>query len=64
MFPVLRRVRVRRWAPLLVLVLGMVGAGMGAIVGEPNSWLWFGAGAVLAVVIATATSWRRSHHPR
>jgi hypothetical protein len=52
MFPVLRRVRIRQWAPLLGLVLGLLGDAIGAAFGHPNSWLWFLGGVVVAALVA------------
>lgn len=42
----------KQWLPLTALVLGLIGSAVGAIAGQPNSWLWFGAGVVVAVVWA------------
>ncbi|MBT1679821.1 hypothetical protein [Curtobacterium aurantiacum] len=42
----------KQWLPLTALVLGLIGSAVGDIAGQPNSWLWFGAGVVVAVVWA------------
>ncbi|KIQ12462.1 hypothetical protein RU06_02265 [Curtobacterium flaccumfaciens] len=42
----------KQWLPLTALVLGLIGSAAGALAGQPNSWLWFAAGVVVAVVWA------------
>jgi hypothetical protein len=41
------------------LALGLIGAGIGALMGQPNSWGWFIAGALLGAVVATSETLRR-----
>ncbi|MDM7891428.1 hypothetical protein [Curtobacterium caseinilyticum] len=43
---------VKQLLPLLALVLGLVASAIGERIGQPNSWLWFGGGVVVAVVWA------------
>jgi hypothetical protein len=38
----------------------MAAAAIGAVVGQPNSWLWFGAGILVALVIV-AISYARDY---
>jgi hypothetical protein len=44
--------KVKQWLPLAALILGLIGSALGEFAGQPNSWLWFGAGVVVAVVWA------------
>jgi hypothetical protein len=47
-----KQLRVRQWAPLTILAAGLAGAGLGALAGDPNSWLWFAGGAVIPALYA------------
>jgi bacteriorhodopsin len=60
MFPVLKRIKIRQWAPLFALAVGLAAAAIGAAVGQPNSWLWFGGGIIAALVIV-AISYERKY---
>ena len=51
MFPIFARLRVRQWLPLCALFLATVGAAVGAVFGQPNSWTWFIGGGLVAVLI-------------
>jgi len=55
MFPLLRRLKLRQWLPVASLLLGLIASFVGAQYGQPNSWLWFGGGVALAVVLAVIT---------
>jgi hypothetical protein len=43
---------VRQWIVFVALAGGLAAAAVGEQRGMPNSWAWFGSGAVLAVVVA------------
>ena len=47
---------VKQWIILTSLLLGFVGGAIGAAFGQPNSWLWFGAGVLVAIVLVPATA--------
>ncbi|KRC60680.1 hypothetical protein ASE14_06755 [Agromyces sp. Root81] len=51
---------VKQWILLTSLMLGFLGGGIGAAFGQPNSWLWFGAGVLVAVALVPATASLRS----
>ena len=48
MFPGLAKKRIRQILPLLALASALVGAGIGSLVGQPNSWVWALGGAAVA----------------
>ncbi|MFC9560321.1 hypothetical protein [Agromyces sp. NPDC056965] len=47
---------VKQWLMLTSLVLGLIGSAIGAAIGQPNSWLWFGAGVLVALLLVPATA--------
>lgn len=55
MFPILARLRMRQWLPLFTLLLATSGAALGAAFGQPNSWVWFIGGGLVAIVIGVIT---------
>lgn len=66
MFPVLKRIKIRQWAPLFSLGMGLLGSWIGGRLGQEASPLWFGAGVVVAVIIVLLTYLRRrrrEHRP-
>jgi len=63
MFPLLRRLKLRQWLPVASLLFGLIASFVGAQYGQPNSWLWFSGGVVLAVVFAV-TMRRRTRTDR
>lgn len=64
MFPVLKRIKIRQWAPLFTLFAGFGGRWVGVhYFGERLSWLWFGAGVLVALIIV-GTAYRRKYYVR
>lgn len=57
---VMKKRLIRQWLPLAALAAGLVGAAIGELVGQPNSWGWFVAGATVAAVAALLQA-RRQH---
>lgn len=54
---------VRQYAVFVVLGFAIVACAVGAMyVGQPNSWLWFGIGSLVAAVVLGALYLRRKHH--
>ena len=60
MFPVLKRIRIRQWAPLFTLMSGLAGSAFGQLVGQSHSWLWFAGGILVAAIVVTVAYVRRA----
>jgi uncharacterized membrane protein YfcA len=54
-----RPLRTRQWLPLAVLGAFVLGSGIGALMGNPNSWLWALGGVAVILTIAAIVSVRR-----
>jgi hypothetical protein len=52
----MRRRPVRQWIVLTSLVAGLASAGIGASVGQPNSWGWFSLGVGLVLVLGATSA--------
>lgn len=64
MFPVVKRIKIRQWAPLFTLFAGFGGGWVGVhYFGEQQSWIWFGAGVFLALIIV-GIAYRRKYVSR
>jgi membrane associated rhomboid family serine protease len=59
MFPRLAKKRIRQVLPLLALASALVGAGIGSVVGQPNSWAWALGGAAVACLLGLLLFWAR-----
>ena len=59
---ILRKVRVRQWAPLFALGMGGAACWLGTAFGQPNSWWWWSGGVLCAggIILVIALRLRRT----